>query len=151
MTHGTRYGYKTGCRCPDCRLANRDYNRGFQNRRRGRMATGLIDAASELPVLDGLPAGEWVTKAVCRGRDEWEMTENAMRSRNTRKFANTGIAVDGCLRCPSLTECRTWVMSHTIDPCGYHVVAAMTPKQRNEERVRLGMPTPARRYGGTAA
>jgi len=139
VRHGTRYSYQKGCRCPDCRLAEREYSQGDKQRRRDRMVLGLIDAASELPVLDGLPAGEWVAKAVCRGRTEWEMTEKAMRSRNTRKFADTGIAIDGCLRCPSLTDCRTWVMSYTIDPCGYHVVAGFTPKQRNAQRETLGL------------
>lgn len=151
MKHGTRYGYNKGCKCPDCVEAYRAYGRNAYHRRQERITLGLVDIVNELPVLDGMPAGPWVAKAVCRGRSEWEMSENAMRSRNTRKHANTGIAIDGCNICPSLVECRTWVMSYRLDPCAFHVVAGMTPRQRNEERERAGIATPGRRYGGNAA
>lgn len=35
-----------------------------------------------------------------------------------------------CRRCPVLDACRAWVLSVDPDPCPWHVVAAMTPKER---------------------
>ena len=147
MNHGTRYGYKLGCRCLNCCDSARSYSRGAQERRRDRMRLGLIDPASELPVLDGLPAGEWVEKAFCCGRSEWELSENAMRSRRTAKFETIGIALSGCRLCDVINDCRTWVMSHTIDPCSCHVVAGMTPRERNAQRETLGMSVRGPRRG----
>jgi hypothetical protein len=34
-TCGTQSGYRGGCRCDDCRRANRDYGREWYRRRRG--------------------------------------------------------------------------------------------------------------------
>ena len=158
LIHGRHAYIKHGCRCGVCVKEHRDYQREYSRQRTIEARNGgrpwnraVVNAVDELPILDGMPAGPWVAKAVCRGRSEWEMSENAMRSRNTRKHANTGIAIAGCNVCPSLAECRTWVMSYRLDPCAFHVVAGMTPRQRNEERERAGIATPGRRYRGNAA
>jgi hypothetical protein len=46
-THGTRWGYLTGCRCADCRHAQRIYQRNYRERR----ANGLTrpSVVAELP------------------------------------------------------------------------------------------------------
>lgn len=43
-THGTRTAYVAGCRCDDCRTANREYAR-HNNRMRAYGRTSLVDAA----------------------------------------------------------------------------------------------------------
>lgn len=36
FTHGTIYGYRTGCSCKKCRKANREYQAAYRKRKKAR-------------------------------------------------------------------------------------------------------------------
>jgi hypothetical protein len=75
----------------------------------------------------------WQALAACQGRpDDW-LAEQVGRAR-------VAAAVEACQACPVLQHCRAWVLDPAtwqgVDPCPWHVVAAMTPAERDAARWR---------------
>ena len=153
---GTAAGYTGGCRCTPCRNANTTRQREWrQNKRIYGVGEKTMIALAPKPmaVMSGFkPSGDWAHRGTCRRNgNQWILTETQVRTTNPRRFNEVARMIDACNACPVLTECRTWVLAHTIDPCPWHVVAAMTPRQRNNARRELGIPTPGRHPNQGAA
>jgi hypothetical protein len=53
--HGTRRGYTGGCRCGDCKDAQRVYQRRYRERQRGRCAESPQVLRNETPEPNGSP------------------------------------------------------------------------------------------------
>jgi hypothetical protein len=125
--HGTTSMYAGGCRCDDCRGAKNNYGRDYRARRQ-----------TLNPVTTMTPAGDWVSDGLCLGSDAWLLTSSARRQRS--RFSRELVQVIAtCERCPVLEDCTSWVMGHDEDPCAWHVVAGMTPKERNRIRISRGL------------
>lgn len=139
-THGTTSTYAWGCRCDDCRGAAAENGRHYRARRRALN-----------PIVTMTPVGDWAHDGLCRGSGAWLLTSSARRdrSRHSREVVQV---IATCRRCPVLEQCTSWVMGHDEDPCTWHVVAGMTPKERNRARQGRGLwVRNARRNRGTAA
>lgn len=141
MRHGTYSGYTQGCRCEDCRDAQRAYRRRYRH------------AQQDLPRIDGLPVGDWVALAACRGQvDLFEVPNWWAPKRGYNRTPQVVAAKRICWRCPVLEQCRTWITDHYEDPCPAHVVAGMTKQERRTYRKEQGLPVGGRvSTGGTAA
>lgn len=141
MIHGTYGGYTQGCRCEDCRDAQRAYRRRYRQ------------AQQDLPRIDGLPVGDWVERAACRGQTAlFEVPNFWAPKRGYNRTPQVVAAKRICWRCPVLEQCRTWIVGHHEDPCPAHVVAGMTKQERRIHRKELGLSVPGRvSTGGTAA
>jgi hypothetical protein len=125
--HGTTSMYAGGCRCDDCREAAVESSRIYRARHKAMN-----------PVTTVTPAGDWAHDGLCRGSDAWLLTSSARRQRS--RFSRELVQVIAtCERCPVLEQCHTWVMGHDEDPCTWHVVAGMTPKERNRIRISRGL------------
>lgn len=151
MKHGTRQAYsKHRCRCDECRHAQLTYYREYQRFRRDPDAD---EAGLKLPRIDGLPVGEWVARAACRGQvDLFEVPNWWAPKRGYDRTPEVVAAKRICWRCPVLEQCRTWITDHYEDPCPAHVVAGMTKQERRIYRKELGLSVPGRvSTGGTAA
>ena len=139
-THGTTSTYAWGCRCADCRGASAENGRHYRARRRALN-----------PIITLTPVGDWAHDGLCRGSGAWLLTLSARRdrSRHTREVVEV---IATCRRCPVLEQCTSWVMGHHEDPCAWHVVAGMTPKERTRARQGRGLwVRSARGNRGTAA
>jgi hypothetical protein len=78
---------------------------------------------------------EWRELAACSGREpafRWD-------ARNDARAMREGFEL--CMACPSHDECRSWVLSWDLDPCPYHLVAGLSPSQRDEQRRQLRVTT----------
>ena len=126
-THGTTSTYASGCRCADCRGASAENGRHYRARRRALN-----------PIITLTPVGDWAHDGLCRGSGAWLLTASARRERG--RYAREVVQVVAtCQRCPVLEQCTSWVMGHHEDPCAWHVVAGMTPKERNRIRISRGL------------
>lgn len=152
VKHGTRHAYsRYRCRCDDCVDAHRRYYTEFQRYRRD---PDIDELGLKLPRIDGIPTGDWVRHAACKGLiDRMEIPNWWAPKRSSDRTAQVVEARRICFRCPVLDECRSWVLEHRNDPCPAHVVAAMTRRERSSERRRLGMKVSGRPQDqeGTAA
>ena len=139
-THGTTSTYASGCRCADCRGASAENGRHYRARRRPLN-----------PIITLTPVGDWAHDGLCRGSGAWLLTASARRERG--RYAREVVQVVAtCQRCPVLEQCTSWVMGHDEDPCAWHVVAGMTPMERNRIRQGRGLwVRSARGNRGTAA
>jgi hypothetical protein len=96
---------------------------------------------------------DWRTRAACRGAgDMWLL--RCVRGR-MRPAQLTGAAIEICMGCPVFNDCHTWITGVIAetgdDPCPSHVVAGLTPEQRQQQprpardvsptRVRCGTPS----------
>ena len=149
VKHGTRQAYlKHKCRCDDCSAAERDYYNTFVRYRRN---PDIDEDVLRLPRVDGLPVGEWVRKAACRGlADRMEIPNFWHARRNVERKPEVLVAKRICAACPVLEQCRTWVLGHQADPCPAHVVAGMTKFERHDQRRQMGIPVSGRRTGQVA-
>lgn len=100
-THGLRATYVDGCRCDDCRSANRDYHAQ-------RRATGdtneiprFLDQIADIVVARELP---WREHAACR--NEPVDTFFPARGENHK----TDRAAELCARCPVAEQCRRYAL-----------------------------------------
>lgn len=126
-THGTTSTYAWGCRCADCRGASAKNGRHYRARRRALN-----------PIITLTPVGDWAHDGLCLGSQAWLLTASARRERG--RYAREVVQVVAtCQRCPVLEQCKSWVMGHDEDPCAWHVVAGMTPKERNRIRISRGL------------
>lgn len=141
IKHGRKAYVHHGCRCTRCRDDNSAYMRDWRQARatgeRRRRWWAEPDTTS--PVR-WIPPGAWVDDAACRVRNVHEVPHSYYG-----KWARWGgleAAVATCSACPVLEQCRRWVLLHRVDPCPVHIVAGMTPTERNSERRRLGISVP---------
>jgi WhiB family redox-sensing transcriptional regulator len=122
---GTTTSYYYGCRCDDCRTANREYAR--QYRARGP----VNDLMTLLTQWERATDLEWYDDAACRGRPtQWWFAGDGrnLNSRTSRR------AVDICEACAARTECLDWALSL---PQPWHgIFAGMSPQQRQQEKQR---------------
>lgn len=125
--HGTTSMYAGGCRCDDCRGAAAESSRIYRARRKALNPEVVVVAV-----------GDWAQDGLCLGSDAWLLTPAARRDRSRRSREVTQV-VEECGQCPVLEDCRSWVMGHDEDPCQWHVVAGMTPKERNAIRLSRGL------------
>lgn len=119
--------YATGCRCDDCREAAAASSRLYRARKRALN-----------PIITVTPVGDWAHDGLCRGSGAWLLTSSARRDRS-RYSREVVQVIETCRLCPVLEDCRTWVMGHDEDPCTWHVVAGMTPKDRTRARQGRGL------------
>src|SRR5690242_7543816 len=94
-THGLRGTYVDGCRCDECRTADRNYKRSRRD---------PAPPTDDPWVPDGPPTpGRWVERAACRGLD----TELF--------FPGRGQSIDElraiCQPCPVRTDCLAWSLT----------------------------------------
>lgn len=126
-THGTTSTYAWGCRCDDCRGAAAASSRFYRARRRALNPDTTVT-----------PVGDWAHEGLCRGSSAWLLTSSARRERS--RFSREVVEVISiCRQCPVLEDCTSWVMGHDQDPCDWHVVAGMTPRERNRARQGRGL------------
>jgi len=125
--HGTTSTYASGCRCDDCRGAAAASSRHYRARKRALN-----------PIITVTPVGDWAHDGLCLGSGAWLLTSSARRDRGRRSREVVQV-IDTCRRCPVLEQCHTWVMGHDEDPCAWHVVAGMTPKERTRARQGRGL------------
>lgn len=122
---GTTTRYYAGCRCDLCREANRNYQREYRSRGPVNDLLALLtswERASDL---------QWFDDAACRGRPtQWWFAGDG-RNLNSRTSKR---AVDICISCPALEQCREWSLSL---PQPWHgIFAGMSPQQRQQEKQR---------------
>jgi WhiB family redox-sensing transcriptional regulator len=99
--HGTRSTYVAGCRCGDCREANRRYQ---ANRRQG----DLHDIDRFLDQIADIVAAreqEWRTDAACRT----EPVDTFFPARGENR--KTDRAAELCATCPVADQCRRYALS----------------------------------------
>lgn len=98
-THGLNSTYTAGCRCEDCTVARRDYQRGY------RFRGATQEATYQLPV--GKAPGAWVDQARCKGMDVEVFFP---------KVGGGGIpeAVLVCHDCPVRVPCLEYALSENI-------------------------------------
>lgn len=147
--HG-RSGYiKHRCLCDVCVDAHRTYQRNYGRQRRAEaLADGrpfgkprpVDDQPSEPPVI---PIGPWHERAACKGKG-WLFLVPSNRAQLNRgrlpERNHTAIAM--CFDCPVLEQCEQWAFAHQVDPCSHHILAGLTPRQRNVKRRVLGYAMP---------
>lgn len=158
ITHGRKGYIYHHCRCDICREAQNTYSKEYQRRRVEEARSGgrpFRAGRRRISVATATvwePWGDWAELAACKGSDSWLMPVRAMHSRNARRNPEVVAAIAKCSTCPVLEQCRQWVMSHRDDPCKWHVVAAMTPQERNAQRRTSGMRIPGKpaTHEGTA-
>lgn len=157
FVHGRGAYIRRACRCDICREAHRAYARDYHHRRADEAAEGgrrwdkYQTRATPNGLMSWIPWGEWADEAACKGSDDWAIHAFALHKRDARRFPQVVNAIKGCEACPVLEQCTAWIFAHDIDPCSHHVVAAMTPKERNAERRRRGMRVPGNPGRGDAA
>lgn len=67
MNHGTRYGFRSGCRCDACRESEREYQRGYYLvLREVTGGGGLVPASPVLAHLDALIANGMTSRRIAR-------------------------------------------------------------------------------------
>lgn len=148
---GTESGYSGGCRCVLCKAAHTQVRRNRRSRELDREA-GIEPPPREpytyLPPV--IPIGPWHEQAACKGEGWLFLMPNDRTQRNRGRLPDRcQTAIATCFDCPVLEQCEQWAFAHHIDPCPHHILAGLTPRQRNIRRRHLGylMPGPT---GGAA-
>lgn len=122
---GTTTSYYYGCRCEECRRANREYARQYRARGPVNDLMTLFTQWQRATDLD------WIDDSLCRGRPtQWWFAGDGrnLNSRTSRR------AVEICNACPVRTECLDWALSL---PQPWHgIFAGMSPQQRQLEKQR---------------
>lgn len=157
--HGPDSSYARGCRCDECRKENTVRQREWRETKRiygiSERTLQSTDAKASLDKAVGFQfPGSWSDFAACRGQGErWLLDERDARRPRERlaRHPRTVEAIAACEVCPVLKQCRIWVLAHDLDPCPWHVVAAMTPPERNNQRRQMGRPIPGRHQQGEVA
>lgn len=153
IAHGRRAYIYQRCRCDVCRAAHNAYSRAYQQRRRREASTGGRPYGGRTkpePIyVHYTVPGQWVDRAACRGNNACEIPHGYANS--GRRWRGLPEARALCNGCPVLEQCRHWIIAHRIDPCPVHVVAAMTPKERNTARRDSGIKVPGNPGRGKAA
>ena len=80
-----------------------------------------------------LPAGDWLERAACRGKDMELSTYTKKQAWYERRRTDWN-RILLCSTCPVLDECTNWVMGEELDPCPCHIVAGMVPVERGRIR-----------------
>jgi WhiB family redox-sensing transcriptional regulator len=157
ITHGRKGYIYHHCRCDICVTTHRNYQREYYRKRRaearegGRPFHGTQPRVIADTYLGLQPCGEWSEQAACKGKKDWEIAEKAAAWREPHRQPNVVRAIAICHTCPVLEQCRNWVLAHQLDPCPVHVVAGMTPKERNAHRRSQGIAVPGGKQRGDAA
>lgn len=136
----SRSGYIAGCRCDICREAHREYGQEYWRRRKqeadeGGRHWGRTKRVT-IPAGSFLWPGDWQKDAECAGLKTLCIPLGFKG--HTDKWFGLTEARSVCQRCPVLEQCRTWVLAHDDDPCDWHIVAGLTPQERNGIRRRRG-------------
>lgn len=145
FAHGLS-GYIThGCRCDICKAQHSDYRRRYNFQRAQEALNGgrpwhSAKRTLSVPVTPGV----WSEQAACRNSKRCDIPLGY--GRHEDRWPGMPAARALCNSCPVIEPCRNWVMAHEDDPCAWHVVAAMSPTERNQIR-RL---VTGERHGGAA-
>lgn len=145
IAHGLNGYVKHGCRCDICRSQHSDYRRRYNRQRTQEVLNGgrpwlETKRSVTIPIMPGV----WSEQAACRNSKVLDIPLGY--GRHETRWPGMPSARALCNRCPVIDSCRTWVMAHEDDPCPWHVVAAMSPSERNQIR-RL---VTEERHGGAA-
>ena len=95
--HGTRHRYIDGCRCDDCKAANRDYQRDLRwrhaNGEAGQRATVVSLPAAQEPVVSGRGTVERAVTSEIGGLTQAEMRPALVEPSRWRKILDNPGAV----------------------------------------------------------
>jgi hypothetical protein len=138
---GTESGYSGGCRCVRCKEAHAQVRRNRRHRDKDGGAP-VIERPERVPTTV-IPIGPWHERAACKSKGRMFLIP-ADRSSQYRNLlpARNQTAIAMCFRCPVLKQCEQWAMAHQFDPCPHHILAGLTPSQRNVKRRVLGVALP---------
>jgi hypothetical protein len=95
--HGTRHRYIDGCRCDDCKAANRDYQRDLRwrhaNGEAGQRATVVSLPAAQEPVVSGRGPVERAVTSEIGGLTQADMRPALVEPSRWRKILDNPGAV----------------------------------------------------------